>query len=76
MADPRFVQKYYDAGIDSIEAKYASLIEGMDKSLGDIMDFLKKKGVDKNTIIIFMSDNGGLDHHQRGGSVIMGVCKA
>ena len=41
----------------------------MDKSLGDIMDFLKKKGVDKNTIIIFMSDNGGLDHHQRGGSV-------
>jgi arylsulfatase A-like enzyme len=69
MADPRFVQKYYDAGIDSTEAKYASLIEGMDKSLGDIMDYLKKKGVDKNTIIIFMSDNGGLDHHQRGGPV-------
>lgn len=69
MADPRFVQKYYDAGIDSTEAKYASLIEGMDKSLGDIMDFLKKKGVDKNTIIIFMSDNGGLDHHLRGGPV-------
>jgi arylsulfatase A-like enzyme len=67
MADPRFVQKYYDAGLDSIEAKYASLLEGMDKSLGDIMDFLKKKGIEKNTIIIFMSDNGGLDHHQRGG---------
>src|SRR5690606_12004870 len=50
-------------------AQYASLIEGMDKSLGDIMDFLKKKGIDKNTIIIFMSDNGGLDHHQRGGPV-------
>ena len=69
MADPRFVQKYYDAGIDSTESKYASLIEGMDKSLGDIMDFLKKKGVDKNTIIIFMSDNGGLDYHSRGGPV-------
>lgn len=69
MADERFVQKYYDAGIDSIEAKYASLIEGMDKSLGDLMDYLKKRGVDKNTIIIFMSDNGGLDHHQRGGPV-------
>ncbi len=67
MADPRFVQKYYDEGLDSIEAKYASLIEGMDKSLGDIMDYLKQKGIDKNTIIIFMSDNGGLDQHQRGG---------
>jgi len=67
MADKRFVQKYYDAGLDSIEAKYASLIEGMDKSLGDIMDFLKKEGVEKNTVIVFMSDNGGLSHHERGG---------
>lgn len=69
MADQRFVQKYYDAGIDSIEARYASLVEGMDKSLGHIMDFLKRKGIEKNTIIIFMSDNGGLDHHDRGGAV-------
>lgn len=69
MADKRFVQKYYDAGLDSTEAKYASLVEGMDKSLGDLMDFLKAKGVDKNTVIIFMSDNGGLDAHQRGGLI-------
>lgn len=67
MADKRFVQKYYDAGIDSTEAKYASLVEGMDKSLGDIMNYLKEKGVEKNTIIIFMSDNGGLSEHGRGG---------
>jgi arylsulfatase A-like enzyme len=60
MADKRFVQKYLDAGLDSAEAKYASLIEGMDKSLGDIMDFLKTKNVEKNTVVIFMSDNGGL----------------
>ncbi|MGN6490638.1 MAG: sulfatase [Agriterribacter sp.] len=60
MADKRFVQKYLDKGLDSIEARYASLVEGMDKSLGDLMDFLKAKGADKNTIIIFMSDNGGL----------------
>ena len=60
MADNRFSKKYLDAGMDTTEAKYASLIEGMDKSLGDIMDFLKEKKVDQNTIIIFMSDNGGL----------------
>lgn len=60
MGDKRFVQKYLDNGLDSVEARYASLLEGMDKSLGDIMDFLKAKGVEKNTIIIFMSDNGGL----------------
>ena len=60
MADNRFIKKYLDAGMDTTEAKYASLIEGMDKSLGDIMNFLKEKKVDQNTIIIFMSDNGGL----------------
>ena len=60
--DKRFLQKYLDAGLDTLEASYATLIEGMDKSLGDIMDYLKRKGADKNTIIIFMSDNGGLSN--------------
>lgn len=59
-SDNRYFQKYLDAGLDSIEAKYATLIEGMDKSLGDIMNFIKKKDIEKNTAIIFMSDNGGL----------------
>lgn len=67
MADARFVQKYYDKGLDSIEAKYASLVEGMDKSLGDIMDYLEKKELAENTIILFMSDNGGLSVYARGG---------
>ncbi|NKI25438.1 sulfatase [Arenibacter sp. 6A1] len=67
MADDRFVQKYYDMGIDSTEAKYASLVEGMDKSLGDIMDYLEEKKLAENTIILFMSDNGGLSVHARGG---------
>lgn len=60
MSDKRFYQKYLEAGLNIEEAKYASMIEGMDKSLGDIMDYLKQKNIDKNTIIIFMSDNGGL----------------
>ncbi|HTM97813.1 MAG TPA: sulfatase, partial [Pedobacter sp.] len=65
--DNRFVDRYIKAGLDPTEAAYASLIEGMDKSLGDIMDFLEKKGIAKNTIIIFMSDNGGLANTGRGG---------
>jgi arylsulfatase A-like enzyme len=59
-ADKRYLDKYLAKGLDSTEAKYASLIEGMDKSLGDLMDYLEKKGLDKNTAILFMSDNGGL----------------
>ncbi|WP_346238394.1 sulfatase [Niabella insulamsoli] len=66
-ADPRYFGKYLNKGLDSIEAAYASLVEGMDKSLGDLMDYLKKKGVEKNTVVIFMSDNGGLSNVARGG---------
>lgn len=37
---------------------YASMIEGMDKSLGDLMNHLQKRKVDHNTVVVFMSDNG------------------
>ncbi len=67
MGDDRFLQKYLDKGMDPKEAKYASLLEGMDKSLGDIMDYLNKNNLDENTIILFMSDNGGLSAHARAG---------
>ena len=65
--DPRFEQKYIDNGLDKTEAKYASMIEGMDKSLGDLMNHLEEKGIVDNTIILFMSDNGGLSAVARGG---------
>lgn len=67
MADERFVQKYLDAGLPKIEAEYASLVEGMDKSLLDLMDYLDEKGIAENTIILFMSDNGGFSLKPRAG---------
>jgi arylsulfatase A-like enzyme len=66
-ADDRFVKRYMDAGLDPIEARYASMVEGMDRSLGDLMAHLERKGVADNTIVIFMSDNGGLSATGRGG---------
>lgn len=61
--DMRFYDKYKNKGMTDKEAAYASLIEGMDKSLGDIMDWVQKNGEADNTIIIFMSDNGGFSSH-------------
>ncbi|KAA0993286.1 sulfatase [Dyadobacter aurulentus] len=59
-ADKRYLEKYLKMGLDSIEAKYATLVEGMDKSLGDVLNYLDNKDIAKNTVVIFMSDNGGL----------------
>jgi len=66
--DKRYYQKYRDAGLDHTEAMYAGLVEGMDKSLGDILDNLERLGVADNTVVLFMSDNGGLSAHGRSGA--------
>jgi arylsulfatase A-like enzyme len=66
--DKRFIQKYLDAGLDPIEAKYAAMVEGMDKSLGDILDDLDRRGLAEETIVLFLSDNGGLSATGRGGT--------
>ena len=42
------------------------MIEGMDKSLGDLMNWLEKNGEADNTVVIFMSDNGGLSSEPDG----------
>ncbi len=63
--DMRYYDKYIKKGLSDREAQYASLLEGMDKSLGDMMDLFEEKGIAENTIIIFMSDNGGYSSSYR-----------
>lgn len=65
--DSRFYSKYKRMGLEEPEARYAAMVEGMDQSLGDLMKFLDKEGLAENTIILFMSDNGGLSAVARGG---------
>lgn len=57
--DMRFFNKYRRRGLSEKEAAYASLIEGLDKSLGDILDWLDRNDQAENTVVLFMSDNGG-----------------
>ena len=65
--DHRFIEKYRTdkegmkpkpAQIATRYEDYASMIEGMDRSLGDLMEHLGRLGVEDNTILVFMSDNG------------------
>ena len=44
---------------DSIMATYAACVELMDLNIGRVVDCLKKRGILDNTLIFFMSDNGG-----------------
>jgi len=43
-------------------AVYAGMLEYMDMSIGRVLEYLKQKGMLDNTIVVFMSDNGGEAH--------------
>ena len=51
--DKRFIGHYTDPKKNQQACAFATLIEGMDKSLGDLMDKLEELGIAENTLIIF-----------------------
>ncbi|MEZ6106174.1 MAG: sulfatase [Pirellulaceae bacterium] len=57
-SDPRFAPHYADSGKSAQAQAFATLIEGMDKSLGDLLDHLESQGIADDTIILFLGDNG------------------
>ncbi len=57
-SDPRFAAHYTDSGKPASAQAFATLIEGMDKSLGDLLDHLDALGIADRTLVIFLGDNG------------------
>jgi arylsulfatase A-like enzyme len=57
-SDPRFIKNYENSKKPRPAKSFATLIEGIDKSLGDLMDHVADKGVAENTLILFVGDNG------------------
>lgn len=41
---------------------YAAMISAVDDGVGLVLDKLAEKGISENTIVVFMSDNGGPEH--------------
>jgi arylsulfatase A-like enzyme len=57
-SDPRFAPNYANSGKPAPAQAFATLVEGMDKSLGDILDHLDALGIADNTLVLFLGDNG------------------
>lgn len=65
--DP-IISRFYEAGLTGNELirykyqrymqDYLACIAAVDKSVGKILDYLKQNGLDKNTIVIYASDQG------------------
>lgn len=57
-SDPRFAAHYTASGKPAPAQAFATLIEGMDASLGRLLDHLDTLGVAGNTLVFFLGDNG------------------
>ena len=54
---PRLLEKY--ASIKPEErAKYYAMIEWLDETMGDLMANLKSRGIDDDTLVVYLNDNG------------------
>jgi len=58
---------YKDKKWPDAQKAHAAMISRLDSDVGDIMEFIRSQGLDKNTIIIFSSDNGP---HKEGGAKV------
>lgn len=64
---PEYADTYKSYPNDIVKVKqkqdnvqFAGMVESVDQSLGTLVAKLKEHGIDDNTIIFFMSDNGGM----------------
>jgi arylsulfatase A-like enzyme len=53
------VKKYKERGIGEKRANYLALIDHLDQNIERVMTALETKGIDENTIVFLLSDNGG-----------------
>ena len=58
-ADKRYLDRYKNSGKGHMAEAFATLVEGMDKSLGDLINKLEELGIAESTLILFLGDNGG-----------------
>ena len=61
-AIPEVAAKYQQQGKTLHQANYAALVESVDDSTRVILATLKELGIEKDTLVLFTSDNGGLDN--------------
>jgi arylsulfatase A-like enzyme len=52
------LQKYQKEGRGKDEAKYYAMIEWFDETCGELLDYIKVKGQEENTLVVYICDNG------------------
>ena len=70
------LEAYPEMPVDDKLKQYWALVTEIDRNIGRIMDKLKETGLDKNTYLIFTSDNGPADASDLSSNQLSGVGSA
>ncbi|MDB4436186.1 sulfatase [Akkermansiaceae bacterium] len=54
-----YVEHFKKKGLTGKELHYAAMVKSLDDSVGRVREVIEKKGIEKETIIILLSDQGG-----------------
>ena len=63
----KYIEKYLKEGLPLREAQVYGMITSLDDNLGRLLKTIDQAGIRKNTVVIFMSDNGGVSRYFRAG---------
>jgi arylsulfatase A len=70
-ADVRYFEGKLRPGLHHQNAVYAAMVKNLDENVGRVLAHLEQRGLDRNTIVIFASDNGGyIGIDRKGGQTV------
>jgi len=59
--DDKYVQPYLDASVPPTMARFYGMITNVDENVGRLTQRLRELGLEDNTILVFMTDNGSAE---------------
>ena len=62
-----FSAPYLGEGLDEVTARVYGMVSNIDVNVGRLLTFLHDRGLEQETIVIFMTDNGPQQDRYRGG---------
>lgn len=57
-AATEYVEPYLEMGFSKEVSTFYGMVSNIDENLGQLRSYLQEKGLEKNTLLIFLSDNG------------------
>jgi arylsulfatase A-like enzyme len=65
-AGDALIEKYLKRGLPLMQARTYAMIERVDQNIGRLLAHLETAGLARETVVFFMSDNGGVSRHWTG----------